>query len=73
MDVQLQIFTVSGKLIKTIHTSMRSDGFRADPIPWNGTDDFGDRIGRGVYIYRLKVRANDGAVAEKIEKLVILH
>ncbi|HET6245981.1 MAG: type IX secretion system sortase PorU [Bacteroidetes bacterium] len=73
LDVQVQIFTVSGKLIKTLNTSTRSDGFRAEPIPWNGMDDFGDKIGRGVYIYRLKVRANDGSVAEKIEKLVILN
>nr|MBA3900617.1 T9SS type A sorting domain-containing protein [Bacteroidota bacterium] len=73
LDVQIQVFTVSGKLVKTINTNTRTDGFRAEPIPWNGLDDFGDKIGRGVYIYRLKVRSTEGTVAEKIEKLVILN
>ncbi|MDQ3190906.1 MAG: type IX secretion system sortase PorU [Bacteroidota bacterium] len=73
LDVQVQIFTISGKLVKTLSTSTRSDGYRAEPIPWDGIDDFGDKIGRGVYIYRLKVRANDGSIAEKTEKLVILN
>jgi hypothetical protein len=72
LDVQVQIFTVSGKLVKTINTNMRSNGFKSDAITWDGRDDFGDKIGRGVYLYRIKVKAND-AVAEKIEKLVILN
>jgi hypothetical protein len=36
-------------------------------------DDFGDRIGKGVYVYRLRVRTPDGKSAEKFEKLVILN
>jgi hypothetical protein len=43
-----------------------------DDIDWDGKDDFGDRIGRGVYVYRLKIRDTDGATAEKYEKLVVL-
>ena len=73
LRVQVQIFTVSGKLIKTIDTNVKTEGFRAEPIPWNGLDDFGDKIGKGVYIYRLKVRGTDGTLAEKHEKLVILN
>lgn len=72
LDVQIQIFTVSGKLIKTIDRYSLCNGYRSDPIDWDGTDDFGDNIGKGVYIYRLKVRASDGDFAEKYEKLVIL-
>ncbi len=72
LSVQIQIFTISGKLIKTINAAVQTNGFRADPIPWDGTDDFGDPIGKGVYIYKLSVRGNDGTYADKIEKLVIL-
>jgi hypothetical protein len=42
------------------------------PIDWDGRDDYGSRIGRGVYIYRVKVRTSLGQSAEKFEKLVIL-
>ncbi|MFH1320169.1 MAG: type IX secretion system sortase PorU [Bacteroidota bacterium] len=73
LDVQIQVFTVSGKLIKTINTNVLSDGFRPDPIQWNGMDDYGDKIGRGVYIYHLKVRSDDGSFKDKYEKLVILN
>jgi len=72
LDVQVQIYTISGKLIKTIDTEVFSQGYRVDNIEWNGRDDFGDRIGRGVYIYKLKVRTPDGKTANQFEKLVIL-
>ncbi len=72
LDVQIQIFTISGKLIKTITATVETNGFRADPIPWDGNDDFGDQIGKGVYIYKLKVKNNKGLYADKTEKLVIL-
>lgn len=73
VDVDIQIFTVSGKNVKTLRSTQISNGFRSDPITWNGLDDFGDRIGRGVYMYRLRVKTPDGKSAEKFEKLVILQ
>ena len=73
LDVQVQVFTVSGKLVKSISQFVQSEGFRSEPIEWNGRDDFGDKIGRGVYLYRIKVKTSDGSTAEKYEKLVILN
>ncbi len=73
LDVQVQIFTVAGKLVKTINTVAQSQGFRSEPIYWDGKDDYGDKIGRGVYVYRVKVRSSSGGVADKYEKLVILN
>jgi len=68
----IQIFTVSGKLVKTIEFTTSSNALRCGPIPWNGRDDFGDTLAKGVYIYKLKVKTSDNKTAEKIEKLVIL-
>ena len=72
LEVLIQIFTISGKLIKTIETNILTDGFRSTPINWNGKDDFNDQIGKGVYIYKLKVRTEDGQSATEFQKLVIL-
>jgi hypothetical protein len=58
--------------VKTLQTSINGSGFKPDPIPWDGLDDYGDRIGRGVYIYRIRLRTVDGQTAEKYERLVIL-
>ncbi|MFT7611713.1 MAG: hypothetical protein ACI9J3_000659, partial [Parvicellaceae bacterium] len=72
VDVQVQIFTVSGRLVKTINESLHTQGFRISGITWNGTDEFGDRLARGTYFYRVKVNTDNGAKAEKFERLVIL-
>lgn len=73
LDVQLQVFTVAGRLVKTIGQQVLCDGFRGEPLAWDGRDDFGDKLGRGVYVYRLLVATPDGEKAEKFEKLVILR
>ena len=74
LEVQIQIFTVSGKLIKTLNKSVQSDGLLSREISWNGLDDFGNKIGKGVYVYKLRVKSLlSNAKAEKFEKLVILQ
>jgi hypothetical protein len=74
LEVQIQIFTVSGKLIKTINQTVQSTGALSRSISWNGLDDFGDKIGKGVYVYRLHVKSLvSNTKAEKYEKLVILQ
>lgn len=73
LDVQIQIMNINGKVVKTINTTIDgTDRSKPVPIPWDGTDDFGDNIGKGVYIYRIKVKTDNDMYAEKIEKLVIL-
>jgi hypothetical protein len=72
LDVMIQIFTVSGKLVKTIQSVVKTTGFRSEGIAWDGLDDFGDQLAKGVYIYALKIRTSTGETAEKIEKLVLL-
>lgn len=71
-DIMVQIFTISGKLIKTIHATQLLDGNRSDGIEWNGLDEYGDKIGKGTYIYKLSVRNSAGNTVEKFEKIVIL-
>ena len=72
LDVQVEVFTVAGNLVKTITQTVSTEGFKVDPISWDGRDDFGGRLGRGVYVYRVKVATPEGKKAEKFEKLVIL-
>ncbi len=72
LDILLQIYTVSGKVVKNIHIQMNTEGFRSDPIAWNGLDDYGKPVARGVYIYSLKIRTPNGKIAQQTEKLLIL-
>ncbi len=73
LEVQVQVITVTGKVVWTRNQVITTDGFLSRDITWDGRDDFGDRIGKGVYIYKLTVRSTvTNSQAEKYEKLVIL-
>jgi len=72
LDVQIQIYTITGKLVKSIKKTIFSPGNRSSDVEWDGRDDYGSKIGRGVYIYRLRAQTADGKAAEKLEKLFIL-
>ena len=74
LEVQVQIFTISGKLVKTINQNITTTGTLSRSISWNGLDDFGNKIGKGVYIYKLKVKSTTSNLSSvKYEKLVILQ
>jgi hypothetical protein len=78
LDVQVQIFTVSGRLVRTLRTTIVGSsphvGRDQDALTWNGRDEYEDQLARGVYVYRVSVRSQrDGATASKFEKLVILN
>ena len=73
LDVTVQVFSVSGKLVWNHHQTVMTQGYLSRDIIWDGRDDFGDIIGKGVYVYKLTVRSSlSGETAEKYEKLVIL-
>jgi len=73
LDVQVQILTITGKVVKTINQVVTTEGFLSREITWDGRDDFGDKIGKGVYIYKLTVKSSlTNKKTEKYEKLVIL-
>lgn len=78
LDISVQIFTVSGKLVRTLNGQTsggnKSTSSLSKDIVWDGRDDFGDKIGKGVYVYKLTVRSNTlNKEVEKFEKLVILQ
>jgi len=73
LKVIIQIFTVAGNHVRTIETNMLNTGFRSQAIPWDGKDEYGDKIGKGVYIYKVQVKSPNGNNIDKFEKLVILN
>jgi hypothetical protein len=73
LEVQVQVMTITGKIVWTKNQTVTSEGFLSREITWDGKDDFGDRIGKGVYVYKLTVKSTlSNKMTEKIEKLVIL-
>jgi hypothetical protein len=73
LEVQVQVLTVTGKVVWTRNQIVTNEGFLSKEITWDGKDDFGNKIGKGVYVYKLTVKSNlTNSKTEKFEKLVIL-
>jgi hypothetical protein len=70
---RVDIFTISGKRIKTITQTINTQGNRSIEANWDGRDEWGEKPGRGVYLYHLLVKAPNGKQAEKWERLVLLQ
>jgi hypothetical protein len=74
LEVQVQIFTVSGRLVRTLRATVPGSESHQKSLTWNGRDDYDEQLARGLYIYRLSVRVGqDGPAASKYEKLVLLN
>ncbi len=71
-EAKIEIMTVTGKLVKTIYSDVESCAYRSEGIPWDGLDDYGDKLARGVYVYRLSIKNSEGKTDQKLEKLYIL-
>lgn len=72
LETQIEIYTVSGILVKTINKEVHTEGFRTEGIHWDGLDEFGDQLAKGLYIYKIKVKTPDGKQTSVIEKLYLL-
>ena len=73
LEVQVQVITITGKVVWTHNQIITTEGFLSKEITWDGKDDFGNKIGKGVYVYKLTVKSSiTNSKTEKFEKLVIL-
>ncbi len=81
LDIRIDIYTITGRLVKSLHQKIYTTGSRLsnnDCLQWDGTDDFGTPLAKGVYVYKINV-ALAGSEAQsirgesKFEKLVILR
>lgn len=70
--VKLQVMTISGRIIKTISRSLTTDGNRSDELEWDGRDNQGDKVGRGIYLYELQVQTSANKKKAFLGKLAIL-
>lgn len=84
LDVNVQIYTITGKIVRTISTSVSAEqttslqGFRTprQAIEWDGKDDFGDTVAKGTYIFKIFARSQNqekcSGSATAVEKMVLL-
>ncbi len=73
-EVSLKIYSVAGRLLRKFALIHGEIGFNVFPEQWDGTDQDGDKLANGVYLYQVRAKANNGEKnleAEQIGKLII--
>lgn len=61
-EIKIQIMTISGKLVRTITREELGPlriGDNITEFAWDGTDQFGDQLANGVYLYKVSLRDQD--------------
>lgn len=61
-QIKIQIFTVSGKLVREITQDEIGPiriGNNITEYAWDGRDEFGDVLANGTYVYRVQVKSNN--------------
>ena len=56
---QIHIYTITGKMVKVIDLIELGEVFTGQHIThyaWDGTDEYGDRLANGVYLYRVLLK-----------------
>lgn len=72
VDVDIKIYSVAGRLIRSLETKNLDDNFVK--IDWDGRDQDGNQIANGAYLYKLIVKSTDGAYNKSIfGKLAIVR
>lgn len=74
LEISIDIYTLSGKVVKQLRTQVYSTGFRDNSLSWNGKDDFENQLARGIYLYKIKINASELNISKEssFEKLVLL-
>jgi hypothetical protein len=70
--IRINIYNMSGKIIRIIETFVSSTGYKLPPIVWDGYQDGGGKVGTGIYPYSVIVSTENGETARVSGKMVIL-
>jgi hypothetical protein len=70
--VTISVYNIDGRVIKIINSKVTSTGYTLPPILWDGNDDGGRRVGRGIYPYTITVITVKGEAARATGRMIIL-
>ncbi len=70
--LDIKIFTISGRLIKSIVLKDSQLNYDFNRIQWDGRDEDGDKIASGVYLYKIILHKNDTATSIT-QKLAVIR
>jgi hypothetical protein len=72
LEVTVSIYDMSGRIIRILKSYENSTGYQLSPVIWDGNTEGGERVGKGMYPYRVTVTAGDGEKASGSGRMIIL-
>lgn len=72
MDVTIDIFSIDGRIIRIIKSKAFPEGYKLPPVIWDGTDQYGRKVGKGMYPYNVTILTEKGERASSSGRMIIL-
>lgn len=72
-ETTIDIFTTMGNHVKTLKSTDFQHGSVSSPVVWDGTNESGNDMPGGLYIYKIFVRNSDGISNQVTGKIVKLN
>ncbi len=75
LDVEIEIFDQLGNKVRNLSTTMVNTGYKvsSDQLKWTGRNESGQKLGSGLYHYRVIITSELGQKATECGKLVLLN
>jgi hypothetical protein len=71
LQVELQIYDMSGRLLRSMKQSLYSAGYTSGNFEWDGLDAGNNRMRPGIYPYRVILRTEKGQMVWQTSKMAI--
>ena len=72
LEVVIDIYSIDGKRVTRLEDKFTASSYRNNEIHWDATDQYGSKISKGVYIYKVLLKSNSGQEAVKSNRLVVI-
>jgi cytochrome b involved in lipid metabolism len=72
LNITINIFSIDGRIIRIIKTEAESSGYTLPPVNWDGSDEGGRRVGKGIYPYTVTIVTGNDDVARATGRMIIL-
>ncbi len=72
LNVSLEIYSITGNLVKRHEKEYFDNGYKIGPIKWDGDDEYGGKLAAGIYIGKLGVSSSDGDFITRSIRIILL-
>jgi hypothetical protein len=73
LTIDIRIYDMGGRLVKTISKKVYVDGYSPAPVRWYGDANNGRRLDKGFFVYQLTVITDTGLTARDSGKLILIR